>query len=318
VSTIKEQRVKPPLVSVLMTAYNRGSFIAEAIESVLASTFADFELIVVDDASTDGTVEVAQRYLTDSRVQVHVNERNLGDYPNRNRAASFARGKYLKYVDSDDVIYPSGLEVMVHTMERFSADQRSANQRSANQGSAPVLGICRTEPVAAPGAYPFVLHPEQAYHDHFLGRGSLSGASPTKCIIRTAGFRALGGFHDLRFVGDTELWLRIAARYPVVKMLGDLVWCRPSTGEYHEGMSSGAYPFANYHMSMNALKSPVCPLQEADRRKAIQTVKHQRARLIWRTALLERRPRLAIRMLRDARLSAQELARGLVRHPSMV
>ena len=52
-----------PLVSVLMTAYNRDQYIAEAIESVRASTFADFELIIVDDASTDSTVEIAQRFL---------------------------------------------------------------------------------------------------------------------------------------------------------------------------------------------------------------------------------------------------------------
>jgi glycosyltransferase involved in cell wall biosynthesis len=255
-------------------------------------------LIIVDDASQDDTARIAKPYASHPQVQLHVNERNLGNASNRNRAASFSQGKYIKYVDSDDVIYPSGLEVMVHTMEQFPQA---------------VLGICRTEPVSAPGAYPFVLHPEQAYHDHFLGRGSLSGASPTKCIIRTDGFRALGGFRDQRFVEDTELWLRIAARYPVVKMLGDLVWCRPSTGEYYEGMSSGAYPFANYHLSMNALKSPVCPLQEADRRKAIQTVKHQRARLIWRMALVERRPRMALRLYQDASLSMHDLVRGLMR-----
>ncbi|HEV2714429.1 MAG TPA: glycosyltransferase family A protein, partial [Terriglobales bacterium] len=95
-----------PLVSVLMTAYNREKYIAEAIESVLASNFKDFELIIVDDCSKDRTAEIARRYTSDSRVQVHVNEKNLGDYPNRNRAASLARGKYLKYLDSDDVIYP--------------------------------------------------------------------------------------------------------------------------------------------------------------------------------------------------------------------
>src|ERR1041384_4534965 len=102
-----------PLVSLLITAYNREQFVAEAIESVLAQTFTDFELIVVDDGSQARTIEIARRYCKDSRVQVHVNKKNLGDYANRNRAASFARGKYLKYLDSDDVLNPHGLEVMV-------------------------------------------------------------------------------------------------------------------------------------------------------------------------------------------------------------
>src|SRR5947207_2038625 len=108
-----------PLVSVLTTAYNREKYIAEAIESVLACSFKDFELIIVDDCSADRTVAIGRRYPSESRVRVHVNEKNLGDYPNRNRAASLAQGRYLKYVDSDDVIYPHGLEAMVGMMERF-------------------------------------------------------------------------------------------------------------------------------------------------------------------------------------------------------
>lgn len=107
-----------PLVSVLMTAYNREEFIAEAIESVLSSAYIDFELIIVDDCSTDNTVAIAKGFeLKDSRVRVFINEKNLGDYPNRNRAAGYARGKYLKYLDSDDKLYAGGLEYCVRCME---------------------------------------------------------------------------------------------------------------------------------------------------------------------------------------------------------
>src|SRR5690606_2521559 len=98
-----------PLVSVLMTVYNREKYIAEAIKSVLASTYQNWELIIVDDQSMDNSVAIAQSFAQkDPRIQVHVNKENLGDYPNRNRAASYAKGKYLKYVDSDDLIYPYG------------------------------------------------------------------------------------------------------------------------------------------------------------------------------------------------------------------
>ncbi|MBK8712927.1 MAG: glycosyltransferase family 2 protein [Niastella sp.] len=94
-----------PLVSVLMTAYNRQQFIAEAIESVLASTYQNWELIIVDDGSKDDTVAVTKSYAEkDNRIHVYVNEKNLGDYPNRNKAAFYANGKYLKYLDSDDLI----------------------------------------------------------------------------------------------------------------------------------------------------------------------------------------------------------------------
>ena len=108
------------LVSVLTTSYNRADFIGEAIESVLASTFTDFEYIIVDDCSTDNTFEIAKSYAEkDTRIRVFQNEQNLGDYPNRNKAASYATGKYIKYLDSDDVMYAHCLEVMVSAMEKF-------------------------------------------------------------------------------------------------------------------------------------------------------------------------------------------------------
>src|ERR1035438_3224532 len=102
-----------------MTAYNREDYIAEAIESVLAQTLHNLELVIVDDGSRDQTVDIARRYTNDSRVRLHLNEKNLGDYPNRNRAAELAQGRYLKYLDADDMMYPHCLEMMVHQMEQF-------------------------------------------------------------------------------------------------------------------------------------------------------------------------------------------------------
>ncbi len=84
-----------PLVSVLMTPYNREQYLPEAIESVLDSCYKNFELIIVDDNSNDGTLNIAKAYETkDKRIKVYVNENHLGDYANRNQAASYAGGKY--------------------------------------------------------------------------------------------------------------------------------------------------------------------------------------------------------------------------------
>src|SRR5579875_2494307 len=115
-----KKNIKKLLVSVLMNAYNREDYIAAAIESVLASIYPQLELIIVDDCSKDSTVAIAKSYeAKDARVKVYVNEKNLGDYPNRNKAASYAQGKYIKYLDSDDIMYPHCLEVMVSSMEQF-------------------------------------------------------------------------------------------------------------------------------------------------------------------------------------------------------
>ena len=108
------------VVSILTTCFNREKYLTACIDSVLASTHQNWELIIVDDVSTDTSVAIAKSYeKKDPRIKVYVNEKNLGDYPNRNKAASYAKGKYLKYLDADDIIYPHGLEVMVHTMEQF-------------------------------------------------------------------------------------------------------------------------------------------------------------------------------------------------------
>lgn len=286
-----------PMVSVLMTAYNREEYIAEAIESVLASTFKDFELIIVDDASQDRTAEIARRYLSDPRIQVHVNEQNLEDYPNRNHAASFAKGKYLKYLDSDDIIYPFGLENMVEAMERFPEA---------------ALGIGR--PPSPDGPYPIQVQPEQAYREHFLGRG-LFVAGPSGCIIRTDAFRTINGFSGERHVGDTELWLRIGAQYPIVKLVSDLVWWRVHPGQeiqYEYASPIFASPL-RFHVTMSALTSQFCPLPDLERAKAIRYVKYRYARLIWRLALRECHLQTAFHLYRDSGLSVGELVRGFGR-----
>jgi glycosyltransferase involved in cell wall biosynthesis len=109
-----------PLVSVLMTAYNRERYIAEAIESVLSSSYTNFELIIVDDGSKDSTVAIAKSFeLKDSRIKVYINEKNLGDYPNRNYAASLAKGKYIMYCDSDDSFKQDAITYCVEAMEKF-------------------------------------------------------------------------------------------------------------------------------------------------------------------------------------------------------
>ncbi|OJW08924.1 MAG: hypothetical protein BGO53_00870 [Sphingobacteriales bacterium 39-19] len=104
-----------------MTAYNREKFIGEAIESVISSTYQNLELIIVDDCSADSTVEIAKRYAQqDNRVKIHINEKNLGDYPNRNKAVSLAIGKYVMFCDSDDTLLKDSMTKVVALAEADS------------------------------------------------------------------------------------------------------------------------------------------------------------------------------------------------------
>lgn len=103
-----------PLVSILMTSYNREEYIAQAIQSVLDSSFTNFELIIVDDGSKDQTLKIARSFAErDKRIKIYINEQNLGDYPNRNQAAKYAEGAYIKYLDSDDYLLPGGLNIVL-------------------------------------------------------------------------------------------------------------------------------------------------------------------------------------------------------------
>lgn len=108
-----------PRVSIVMPAYNAARFIAEAIESVIAQTLPDWELIVVDDASTDDTAACVQACARrDARIHCVRNERNLGAAQTRNRAIDLARGRYIAFLDSDDVWLPHKLATQVAFMEK--------------------------------------------------------------------------------------------------------------------------------------------------------------------------------------------------------
>lgn len=94
---------RAPRVSIIMPAFNREKFIAESIDSALAQTYTDFELIIIDDGSKDQTVSVAKKYLDDPRVSIIENPKNMGIATTRTRAINIARGEYLAMLDSDDV-----------------------------------------------------------------------------------------------------------------------------------------------------------------------------------------------------------------------
>lgn len=104
-------KTKTPKISVLIPAYNYARYLPEAIDSVLAQSYQDFELIIVDNCSTDNTIEVLEKYvLKDSRVKIHVNKTNIGMYRNYNQALLLANGDYIKFLNADDTFHPNLLE----------------------------------------------------------------------------------------------------------------------------------------------------------------------------------------------------------------
>lgn len=125
------------LVSIIMPSYNTAKFISETIESVLAQTYSNWELIIVDDCSTDDTDAVVCPYLADDRIRYIKNEKNSGAAVSRNRALREAKGKWVAFLDSDDLWFPEKLEKQISFMKNKGYHFSYTNYIEMNEDSAP-------------------------------------------------------------------------------------------------------------------------------------------------------------------------------------
>jgi len=243
-----------PTVSVLMTAFNREKYIQFAIESVLAQNFSDFELIIVDDCSTDNTVEIIRGIcMKDFRIKLFINEHNLGDYANRNIAASYASGKYLKYVDSDDYLYKDSLSIMVDCMDKFPTAAYAFSFRYNQIDQNP---------------FPILFSPHQAFTQHFFKEGFFY-AGPGSSIIRRDKFMEIGGFSGKQYVGDFELWMKLSAQYDCAVFQPGLLWWRKHEGhEFQLGEDGNHYLINNFYLVEHHLALNTCPLNKTEKELA--------------------------------------------------
>ena len=107
------------LISIITPTYNCGEFIAETIESVLKQTYKNWEMIIVDDCSTDNTNEIVNTYITkDKRIKYYCLKKNSGAAIARTKAIDLAKGSYIAFLDSDDIWLPNKLEYQLFTMKK--------------------------------------------------------------------------------------------------------------------------------------------------------------------------------------------------------
>lgn len=233
-----------PLVSVLMTAYNREKYIAEAIESVLQSSYNNWELIIVDDCSIDSTVAIAKEYeKKDGRIRVFVNEKNLGDYRNRNKSASYARGEFLMYVDSDDKILKDGIGRCVFAMMNFS---------NSNFGIYSFGGEHES----------YEIDSRSALRKHFFEKPFLM-VGPGGTIIRRKFFEEIKGYPE-QFGPANDLYFNLkACSYSKVVMLPfDFLYYRSHEGQ--ERNNHYSYLYNNYSYLKSALNELKLPITEIE------------------------------------------------------
>ena len=125
------------LVSIIMPSYNTGRFIAETINSVISQTYTNWELIIVDDCSNDNTDDIVKQFLSDIRIKYIKNETNSGAAVSRNRALREAKGKWIAFLDSDDLWLPEKLEKQIAFMKENNCSYSYTNYTEIDESSVP-------------------------------------------------------------------------------------------------------------------------------------------------------------------------------------
>jgi glycosyltransferase involved in cell wall biosynthesis len=208
------------LVSIVMPVWNREDFLEEAIESVLAQTYGHWELLVVDDGSTDRSPVIVRRYAAAHRsihLLEHPGHAHLGSSAARNRAIAAAEGTYVAFLDSDDVWFPASLDRLVELLERDA-------HASAACGSTLWWYSWADEPTGEDfsdeagfrlAAEEGIVQPPRAA-TRFLDDG---GAVPCTCsfIATSEAIRRIGALES-EFRGaydDQVLYMKLALRFPI-------------------------------------------------------------------------------------------------------
>lgn len=190
------------LVSILLPVFNGGKFLEAAIDSVLAQTHENFELIVVDDCSTDGSVAISERLKDqDSRIKFFQNESNVGLFANYNRCLEYASGAYVKPFAQDDLQAPTAVEKMLQVLEQ---DQTIALTSCARNIIDAEGHVTKTRCVIPESR---TLRGQEAILYNMLALTNWIG-EPSTVMFRKQ-FAGTGFDTTLFHYGDLDMWFRV-------------------------------------------------------------------------------------------------------------
>jgi glycosyltransferase involved in cell wall biosynthesis len=190
-----------PKVSVCIPTYNREYLLKETLDSVFAQTYKDFEVVIVDDGSTDGTKQMLEKNGYNVR---YYRQENAGDAVARNKLIELADGKYISFLDSDDLLYPDALERMVEAVPDNTEDVIVYGPYIAIDEYGNVL--YRRKKKLYDGRITEYLFENILIH-------SCGSLFPKKILIETGGFDT-----SLPVCSDYDLWLRLSLQYDFISL----------------------------------------------------------------------------------------------------
>jgi glycosyltransferase involved in cell wall biosynthesis len=187
-----------PLISILIPVYNSARFVAAALDSALAQTYERFEVVIVDDASTDGSLEILQPYAQrDARVRLFTHARNLGLPSTRNEAVQEARGEFIANLDSDDTAAPDRLALQLRYLQAHPECIVLGGQATFVDEDGDPVGVSEQK-----------LSHEEIEAELFDGRGL--ALLQTTSMMRRADVLTVGGYRQgLRTCEEHDLFLRL-------------------------------------------------------------------------------------------------------------
>jgi glycosyltransferase involved in cell wall biosynthesis len=203
-----------PVISVITTCYNSGVFLSEAIESILSQTFKDFEHILIDDGSTDNTLDIIKTYARrDQRIVFSAQKFNTGSAATRNIGIQMAKGEWIAILDSDDIALPMRLERQISYVKM--------NPHLVLLGSGYIE-------IDASGEF-IKEHYYPPNHQKLVARLDRGLAFPphSSCLYRTEAVKLIRGFNQRFFrAQDYDLWLRLRGTGPIACLHDILVKVR--------------------------------------------------------------------------------------------
>ena len=218
---VSARGILEPIVSVCIPTYNRAAMLKNAMDSVLAQTFGDFELIVSDNASSDGTEALVRSY-RDERIRYVKHERNMGAVSNFNRCMAMCRGRYITVVNDDDVMLAENLLLKVQALNEHP------NVGFVYSGYELVDASLRPVPCHPNFIQAATRDAVERGHD-FLEHSLLFGChvAMSSVVIRRDCIERIGGFNEsLDYASDYDYWMRLSFLYDVMVLAVPLVQYR--------------------------------------------------------------------------------------------